>query len=280
MTFRKNLLSLCLLLIAGNAGAATRNAASLGIAKALQQAANGDTVLIPAGTYTAPVGTTYLIRSNITILGPTQGTATLVNIRLFFETPTVSISNLTLQEKDCYSNEQNLAACQPSTPMIVLGAAGYPLRSATLSSLKLNYTRAYTGIAMGYDQTENVLLSGIQISDGDMSGVTIYQGQNIELNGVSITGSTSTWVDDGIAVTSYLGPISGVTITNSHASYTADLIGFGAQMKYPMSYITVENSDCSHVWYCLLTKTSIASQQGQSQQADINGFSVFNLKSH
>jgi len=259
--------------------AATRNAAILGAAAALQQAQDGDTVLFPAGTYSAPVGTTYLITKNITVTGPTTGTATLVNMRLFFYTPKVKMSNLTLTEKDCYSNEQNLKPCQPATPLIVLGAKGYPIQGATLTGLKLNFTRAYTGIALGYDVADNITMSNIQISDGDMSGITIYQGQNINLSGISITGSSTTWVDDGIAITSYLGPVSNLTVTLSEATYTADLIGFGAEMKYPMSSVTIENSSCSHVWYCLLNKTNIGSQQGQANQADINGFTVSNLRS-
>lgn len=256
--------------------AATRNAAILGAAVALQQAQDGDTVLFPAGTYSAPAGTLYLIGKNITVTGPSTGTATLVNIRLYFYSSTIKISNLTFVEKDCYSNEQNLQPCMPALPLIILGSSGHPIQSATLTGLKLNFTRAYTGIAVGYDAAENITMSNIQISDGDMSGITIYQGENIHLSGISVTGSSTTWVDDGIAITSYLGPIRNLTVTLSQAAYTADLVGLGAEMKYPMSSIVIENSTCSHVWYCLLNKTSLGAY---AHEADIDGFTVSNLRS-
>jgi hypothetical protein len=218
---------------------------------------NGDTIFFPAGTYAAKKQTQYVISQPIHITG---NGAVLRNIRLFFLSD-VELSGVTLRERDCIHDPSASSLCPGLGAMITLGYIGYPIHKAYLHNLALDYTRAYTGIDMGYGPVENVTIDNFQITDRATSGISIYGGKTIRISNGLIQGGDQPQIDDGIAISPAYGPISDVAVSNVTAQDTFDLVGIGAQMYFPMGGIKVNNSGCRRTAACLYLKPG---EQGNS----------------
>jgi hypothetical protein len=213
-------------------------------------ARNGDTILFPAGTYLAKKQTEYFVTQPIRIAG---NGAILRNIRLFFLAD-VELNGVTLQENDCIHDPVTSSACPALGAMITLGYVGHPIHHASLHNLTLDYTRAYTGIDMGYGDLENVTIDNFKITDRATSGISIYGGKTIRISNGTIHGGDQPQIDDGIAISPSYGPISDVAISDVVAEDTFDLVGIGAQMFFPMSGIKVNDSSCRRTAACLYLK--------------------------
>ncbi len=211
---------------------------------------SGDTVYFPAGTYIAKKQTRYVVTQPVRITG--DG-AVLRNIRLFFLAD-LEVTGITLREHDCVYDPANSSQCPGLGAMITLGYIGYPIHKALLHNLTLDYTRAYTGIDMGYGPIENVTIDNFQITDRATSGISIYGGKAIRIFNGLIRGGDQPQIDDGIAISPSYGAISDVAISDVVAEDTFDLVGIGAQMFFPMGGIRVNNSSCRRTAACLYLK--------------------------
>jgi hypothetical protein len=220
----------------------------------LQQVFNaapaGGTITFLPGIYKVNVGTVYVLTKPVKIIGLA---ATLVNVRLVAEA-NITISGVNFLEQDCTYLSTNPTACPVASPMISIGAAGFPITQATISNVALQYTRAYTGIALGFGATQNVSISNFAIVDNQLSGITVLGGSNISISNGSITGGAYANVDDGIALDGSAGELSNVTISNVQATNTADLLGIGAHLYYPMHDITASGLKCVQTMVCLYVK--------------------------
>jgi hypothetical protein len=210
----------------------------------------GATVNFPAGSYSVAAGTTYVLAKPIILTGPQ---ATLVNVRLIAEA-NISISGLSFVEKDCTYTSANPSACPVSSPILTLGAQGYPITQASISGVALDFTRAYTGIAVGSGSAQNISISNFSISDNQLSGITLLSGSNITITNGSITGGNSSNVDDGIAIDGSGGSLSNITISNIKTNNTFDAVGIGAHIYYPMQNISVTNTQCLQTAVCIYVK--------------------------
>jgi len=211
---------------------------------------SGDTIFFPVGTYVAKKQTEYYVTQPVRITG--DG-AILRNIRLFFLAD-ADLSGVTLREHDCTYDPATSSKCPGLGAMITLGYAGYPIHKARLHNLTLDYTRAYTGIDMGYGPIENVTIDNFQITDRATSGISIYGGKTIGIFNGLIRGGDQPQIDDGIAISPSYGAISDVAISDVTAEDTFDLVGIGAQMFFPMGGIKVNNSSCRRTAACLYLK--------------------------
>ncbi len=218
--------------------------------KVFTNAPAGATIYFLPGTYNVAPGTTYLLPKAITLAGLS---ATLVNARIIAEA-NITISGLTFNEVDCTYTSSNPSACPIASPMISIGAAGYTITQATISNVSLNYTRAYTGIAVGSGTTSNVSISNFSIVDNQLSGITLLSGSNILIANGSITGGNYSNVDDGIALDAATGSLSDVTISNITANNSFDAVGIGAHMYYPLHDVAVSSIQCKSTAVCLYVK--------------------------
>lgn len=244
------------------------------------------TIQFLPGNYPVQAGTTYILRQSLKLVGQQQQNswqqfsgpqATLINARIH-SLANVSISNLGFVEQDCTYTLSNPDACPPASPMISIGGAGYPITQASISNVSLNFTRAYTGIAFGYDQTQNVSINNFTITDHELSGITVLGGNNITISNGSITGGTSSNTDDGIALSSAAGELSNVSINNVQANNTSDLAGIGAEMYFPLHDISINSSYCQQTIVCIYVKAgniapapSQYSGYSQLQRLTVNG---------
>ncbi len=213
-------------------------------------AVSGETILFPAGTYVAKKQTQYYLTQPVHIVG--DG-AVLRNIRLFF-LANVELSGVTLAEDDCTYDPSDPATCPVAGAMITLGYIGYPISKAFFHNLTLDYTRAYTGIDMGYGPLENVTIDNFRITDRATSAISIYGGKTIRISNGLIHGGDQPQIDDGVAVSALYGPISDISVTHVAAEDTFDLVGIGSQMYFPISGIQVRDSDCRRTAACLYLK--------------------------
>ncbi len=227
-------------------------------------AGSGDTILFPAGTYVAKKQTEYYLTKPVRIAG--DG-AILRNIRLFF-LANVELSGVTLTEDDCTYDPSDPSACPVAGAMITLGYIGYPITNASVRNVTLDYTRAYTGIDMGYGSVENVTIDNFQITDRATSAISIYGGKSIRISNGLIHGGDQPQIDDGVAISAYYGPISDVSVSHVVAEDTFDLVGIGSQMYFPISDIRVTDSGCRRTAACLYLKP------GEDGDSTLDGVTV------
>ena len=215
-----------------------------------QKVQDGETVYFPQGKYLAAPGTIYAIATKIKIVGEN---AELQNVRFLFLAD-MEMTGIQLTEADCMYDQSAPEACSPAGAMVTIGYIGYPVHQAVLRNVTLNFSRAYTGIDMGYGPLENVTIDGFSITDHEGSAISIYGGRNIYIANGTIRGGDEPIVDDGVAISSYYGPISDVTVTNVSAEDTFDLVGIGANMYWPINNISVANSRCKRTGACIYLK--------------------------
>jgi len=250
----------------------------------------GATINFLPGTYTVAAGTTFILMKPLTLSGiqnygyqQVSGQVTLVNARIL-SAANISINGINFIEQDCTYTSSNPSACPIASPMITLGASGYPITQASISNVTLQYTRAYSGIVFGLDKAENISISNFSITDHQLSGITALGGNNIRITNGTITGGIDVNVDDGIALYSATGELSNVTISNVIANNTADLIGIGSNLYYPTHDITISNSWCQQTIVCIYVKAGDStpapapfSGYSQLQRLTINGITDFDL---
>lgn len=224
--------------------------ATAALTKLFQRVHDGDTVYFPRGRYIAPRGTTFVITSRIRIVGDS---AELRNMRFLFLAD-MEIRGLALIEVDCMYDQSAPELCPPAGAMITLGYIGYPIHKAVLRDMTLKFSRAYTGIDMGYGTIENVTIENFSITDHQASAISIYGGRHIYIANGKIRGGSEPIVDDGVAISSYYGPISDVTVTNVSAEDTFDLVGIGANMYWPIKGVSITQSQCRQTAVCIYLK--------------------------
>jgi hypothetical protein len=166
----------------------------------------------------------------------------------------VEINGIGLTEVDCMYDQSAPDVCPATGAMITIGYIGYPIHKALLRNITIHSSRAYTGIDMGYGPIENVSIQDFSITDHEGSAISIYGGQHIYIANGKIRGGAEDIVDDGVAISSYYGPISDVTVTNVSAEDTFDLVGIGANMYWPITAISVTNSTCKRTGACIYLK--------------------------
>ncbi len=217
----------------------------------LSGASAGQTFFFPQGDYVAPAGTIIYIDKPVKLLG---SGANLVNIRLFFLADP-DVDGLSFTEVDCVHDQRNPGLCPVAGAMITAGYVGYPLSNISIRNVNLSTTRAYTAIEFGYDRVASATLDHFSIVDHELSAISIYGGTHIRItNGTIVGGGMSGAegvVDDGIALSPYYGPISDVTISNVNASQTADLVGMGSDLFWPLTQVSILQSSCDRTLVCL-----------------------------
>jgi hypothetical protein len=233
-----------------NAVKAAAAAAANPIQALLASAAPNATVQFPGGIITADVGTTIVVDKPITIAG--NGT-TLVNFRFIFLYD-VQMSNLNFVERDCTFHSYAPTACTPGTPLVTVGYPGYPIQAATITKVKMDFGRAYTGIAFGLDLTENVTIENFDVVDNEMSAITAFGGRNVRISNGRIKGGATQNVDDGVALYAVYDELRDVVVENVHGNNVFDVVGIGALMYRKLTDVLVRNVSCTETTVCVYVK--------------------------
>ena len=212
--------------------------------------ADGDTLLFPPGIYTAAAGTSLITTKRIFVSG---AGATLRNIRFQFLSD-VDFDGLRMVESDCSHDQVAPWVCPPAGAMISLGYIGYAIHHASFRNFSMAYTRAYTGIEMGFAVLENVLIENFAINDAALSGISIYGGSKIDIRNGVIRGNPRGMVDDGVAIASSYGPVADVTITGLDVQDAYDALGLGTLFYYPVTRIRATGIRCWRTVDCIFVK--------------------------
>ena len=218
-----------------------------GLRSIIAGALPGQTVFFPKGKYVAEPGTVLYIDKALKFRGDS---AELVNMRLFFLAD-VDLDGLSLTEVDCIHRQQNPSFCPAAGAMITAGYIGFPLTRVSIRNVEIATTRAYTAIEFGYDQVAGATIDHFSIVDHEMSAISIYGGEHIRITNGSIQGGPDAVVDDGIALSPLYGPISDVAISHVRAVQSADLVGIGSDLYWPLTNVSVDHSSCERTVVCL-----------------------------
>jgi len=243
-----------------------------GLRSLVASASAGQTLFFPKGDYSAPAGTIIYIDKPIKFLG--DG-ANLVNVRLYFLAD-ADLDGLSLTEVDCVHDQKSPATCPVSGAMITAGYVGYPLDNVSIRNVNISTTRAYTAIEFGFDRIGNATIDHFKIVDHELSGISIYGGKHIRITNGTIRGGADAVVDDGIALSPYYGPISDVIISNVSASQTADLVGIGSDLFWPLMNVSISQSSCDRTLVCLYFRLGDAARPPApyAQYSYVDGITV------